>query len=72
MAKNTYWSQEISRRGFVKSVGAAGVVLSGVTMWPGRTFADDFAAMYASAKIDWKQASGGGLAARASEVSQPL
>jgi len=34
------------------------VVLSGVTMWPGRTFADDFAAMYASAKIDWKQASG--------------
>jgi multiple sugar transport system substrate-binding protein len=48
----------VSRRGFVKGLGVAGAALSGATLLPRWSFADDFAAMYASAKVDWKQASG--------------
>src|SRR5258708_29378634 len=47
-----------SRRTFVKGLGAAGAALSGMAMLPRWSFAEDAAAMYASAAIDWKQFSG--------------
>ena len=47
-----------SRRTFVKGLGAAGATLSGVATWPRWSFAEEAAAMYASAAIDWKQFSG--------------
>jgi multiple sugar transport system substrate-binding protein len=47
-----------SRRTFVKGLGAAGAALSGIAMLPQWSFAEDAAAMYASAAIDWKQFSG--------------
>jgi multiple sugar transport system substrate-binding protein len=47
-----------SRRSFVKRLGAAGAALSGMAMLPRCSFADDAAAIYASAAIDWKQFSG--------------
>src|SRR5260221_2604793 len=47
-----------SRRSFVKGLGAAGAALSGMAMLPRWSFAQDAAAMYASAAIDWKQFSG--------------
>jgi multiple sugar transport system substrate-binding protein len=47
-----------SRRAFVKGLGAAGAALSGMAMLPRWSFAEDAAAIYASAAIDWKQFSG--------------
>ena len=47
-----------SRRSFVKGLGAAGAALAGMAMLPRWGFADDYAAMYASAAIDWKQFAG--------------
>src|ERR1700744_3257260 len=47
-----------SRRAFVKGLGAAGAALSGIAVLPQWSFAEDAAAMYASATIDWKQFSG--------------
>jgi len=46
------------RRAFVKGLGAAGAALSGMAMLPRWSFAEDAAASYASAAIDWKQFSG--------------
>jgi multiple sugar transport system substrate-binding protein len=45
-----------SRRSIVKGLGAAGAALSGIL--PRRSFADDSAASYAKAAIDWKQFAG--------------
>src|ERR1700730_13013672 len=47
-----------SRRAFVKGLGAAGAALSGIAVLPQWSFAEDAAAMYASAAVDWKQFSG--------------
>ncbi|MBR0750641.1 extracellular solute-binding protein [Bradyrhizobium jicamae] len=47
-----------SRRSFVKGLGAAGAVLPALAMLPRRSFAQDVAASYTSAAIDWKQAAG--------------
>ena len=47
----------IGRRSFVKGLGATGSALS-VAMLPRWSFADDYAAMYENADIDWKQFSG--------------
>src|SRR5215831_17183127 len=47
-----------SRRSFVKGLGAAGAVLTGLTMLPRTGFAEEAAAAYASAAIDWKQFAG--------------
>jgi multiple sugar transport system substrate-binding protein len=47
-----------SRRSFIKALGAAGAVLPTLAMWPRRGFAEDAAAAYASAAIDWKQFAG--------------
>lgn len=47
-----------SRRTFVKGLGAAGAALSGMAMLPRWSFAQDAAAMYTSAAIDWKRFSG--------------
>ena len=46
------------RRAFVKGLGAAGAALSGMAMLPRWSFAEDAAAIYGSAAIDWKQFSG--------------
>jgi multiple sugar transport system substrate-binding protein len=48
----------VGRRSFVKGLGATGAALSGMAMLPRWGFADDYAAMYASAAIDWRQFSG--------------
>jgi multiple sugar transport system substrate-binding protein len=48
----------VSRRGFVKGLGAAGVVVPALTMLPRRSLAEDDAAAYADAAIDWKQFAG--------------
>ncbi len=45
----------VCRRSFVKGLGATGAALSMPPRW---SFADDYAAMYANAAIDWKQFSG--------------
>ncbi len=47
-----------SRRSFLKGLGAAGAALSGMAMPQRSSFADDDAAMYATAAIDWKQVAG--------------
>jgi multiple sugar transport system substrate-binding protein len=47
-----------SRRSFIKRLGAAGAALSGVAMQPRWSFADDAAAVYAKAAIDWRQFAG--------------
>ena len=47
-----------NRRTFVKGLGAAGTALSGMAMLPRWSLAEDAAAIYASAAIDWKQFSG--------------
>ena len=47
-----------SRRSFVKGLGAAGVALPALAMLPQWGFAEDAAAPYASAAIDWKQFAG--------------
>ena len=47
-----------NRRAFVKALGAAGTALSGMAMLPQWGLAEDAAAIYASAAIDWKQFSG--------------
>src|SRR3984885_5130865 len=47
-----------SRRAFVKGLGAAGAALSGMAVLPQWSFAEDAAAMYANAAIDWKQFAG--------------
>jgi multiple sugar transport system substrate-binding protein len=48
----------VSRRGFVKGLGAAGAVFSPLAVLPRRSLAEDDAAIYAKAAIDWKQAAG--------------
>src|SRR6266481_4410969 len=48
----------VSRRTFVKGFAATGAALSGMAMPLRWSFAEDAAAMYASAAIDWKQFSG--------------
>src|SRR5882762_3310702 len=52
------WSSTDTRRSFVKGLGAAGFVLPALAMRPQRSFAEDAAANYAKAKIDWKQFAG--------------
>jgi multiple sugar transport system substrate-binding protein len=47
-----------SRRSFVKGLGAAGVTLPALAMLPRWSFAEDVAASYAKAAIDWKQFAG--------------
>ena len=47
-----------SRRNFVKGLGAAGVALPALAMLPRWGFAEDIAALYANAAIDWKQFAG--------------
>src|SRR5437879_2403521 len=47
-----------SRRSFVKGLGAAGTVLPALTMLPRWSFAEDAAAIHATAAIDWKQFAG--------------
>jgi multiple sugar transport system substrate-binding protein len=52
----------VSRRGFVKGLGAAGAVLPPLAMLPRRSLAEDaeaiYAKIYAEAAIDWKQFAG--------------
>jgi multiple sugar transport system substrate-binding protein len=48
----------VGRRSFVKGLGATGAALSEMAMLPRWGFADDYAAMYASAAIDWRQFAG--------------
>ena len=48
----------VSRRSFVKGLGAAGAVLPALTMLPRTSFAEDAASAHASAAIDWKQFAG--------------
>src|SRR5829696_7811236 len=47
-----------SRRSFVKGLGAAGLALPALAMLPPRGFAEEAAAAYAHAAIDWKQFAG--------------
>src|SRR5688572_7916683 len=47
-----------SRRSFVKGLGAAGVTLPALAMLPRWGFAQDVAAPYAKAAMDWKQFAG--------------
>src|SRR6266516_1873012 len=47
-----------SRRRFVKGLGAAGATLPALAMLPRWGFAEDAAATYANAAIDWKQFAG--------------
>jgi multiple sugar transport system substrate-binding protein len=47
-----------SRRNFVKGLGAAGAALPALAVLPRWGFAEDAAATYASASIDWKQFAG--------------
>ncbi|MBR1209887.1 extracellular solute-binding protein [Bradyrhizobium sp. JYMT SZCCT0180] len=47
-----------SRRSFVKGLGAVGATLPGLAMLPRWGFAEDAAASYAKASIDWKQFAG--------------
>src|SRR2546430_16932435 len=47
-----------SRRNFVKGLGAAGAALPALAVLPRGGFAEDAAATYASASIDWKQFAG--------------
>jgi multiple sugar transport system substrate-binding protein len=48
----------VSRRTFVKGLGAAGAALSGMAMLPRPSSAEDPLSMYAGAAIDWKQFAG--------------
>ena len=48
----------VSRRGFVKGLGAAGALLPALTMLPRRSRAEDDATIYANAAIDWRQFAG--------------
>jgi multiple sugar transport system substrate-binding protein len=47
-----------SRRSFVKGLGAAGATLPALAMLPRWGFAEDVAAVYAKAAMDWKQIAG--------------
>src|SRR5437764_4655246 len=47
-----------SRRSFVKAMGAAAATLPALAMLPRWGFAEDIAATYANAAIDWKQFAG--------------
>jgi multiple sugar transport system substrate-binding protein len=47
-----------SRRSFVKGLGVAGATLPALAMLPRWGFAEDVAAVYARAAIDWKQFAG--------------
>ncbi|UPJ52850.1 extracellular solute-binding protein [Bradyrhizobium sp. 200] len=51
-------SRSASRRSFVKALGAAGATLPALAMLPRWGFAEDVAASYAKAAIDWKQFAG--------------
>lgn len=48
----------VSRRGFVKGLGAAGAVFPPLAMLPQWSLAEDAAAIYAKVAIDWKQFAG--------------
>lgn len=48
-------SHPASRRSFIKGLGAAGASLTALPRW---SFAEDTAAAYANAAIDWKQFAG--------------
>ena len=48
----------VSRRGFVKGLGAAGALFPALTMLPRRSLAEDDAAIYANAAVDWRQFAG--------------
>jgi multiple sugar transport system substrate-binding protein len=48
----------VSRRGFLKGLSAAGAVFPPLAMLPQWSFAEDAAAAYAKAAIDWKQFAG--------------
>ena len=48
----------ISRRSILKGLGAAGAALPPLAMLPRSSFAQDAAAPYANAAIDWKQFAG--------------
>jgi multiple sugar transport system substrate-binding protein len=48
----------VSRRSFVRGLGAAGAVFPPLAMLPQWSFAEDAAAIYAKAAIDWKQFAG--------------
>ena len=48
----------VSRRGFIKGLGAAGALFPALTMLPRRSLAEDDAAIYANAAIDWRQFAG--------------
>lgn len=61
MAKGENWLNNrapVGRRSFVRGLGATGAALSGMTVLPRWSVADDYATMYANAGIDWKQFSG--------------
>ena len=47
-----------SRRSFIKAMGAAAATLPALAMLPRWGFAEDVAATYANAAIDWKQFAG--------------
>jgi len=47
-----------SRRSFVKGLGAAGLALPALAMLPRSGFAEDVAATYGDAAMDWKQFAG--------------
>src|ERR1700758_1677493 len=47
-----------SRRGFAKGLGAAGLVMPALALTPRLGFADDAAAPFANAAINWKQFAG--------------
>ena len=51
-------SRLLDRRSMLKGLSATCAALSGVTMLPGWSVADEYAAMYSSAAIDWKRFSG--------------
>ena len=48
----------VSRRRFVRGLSAAGAILPTLAVLPQRTLAEDAAAIYADAAIDWKQFAG--------------
>jgi multiple sugar transport system substrate-binding protein len=48
----------VSRRGFVKGLGTAGLVFAPLVVLPRWSLAEDVAAVYAKAAIDWKQFAG--------------
>jgi multiple sugar transport system substrate-binding protein len=56
MSKKEKWLSSSNRRSFLIKAGATGLALSGISVLPRWALAEDYAAMYKSAAIDWKQA----------------